>query len=330
MTRVISLLPAATEIVCALGARVELCGVSHQCDWPPAIHGLPRVTRGALAPSPDAGAIDAEVRALVGAGAPLYDLCEASIAGLQPDVILTQALCRVCAVSEHDVRALAARLDPSPRVVAFAGATLEGVLADIAFVAGALGRTDAAHRLLGELRDRMRRVHETLKAARAPRPRVAIIEWTDPLYVAGHWVPDVIRRAGGIDVLAQAGDLSRVVRAADVEAARPDLLIIAPCGLGLDDACTAARELVASPDWSWARTIPVWALDGNALLSRGGPRLIDAVETLAKVMHPGLVGAPPHLHARQLELDDARTGYPAAASFDRPALAVLPALLSDG
>ena len=330
MTRVISLLPAATEIVCALGARAELCGISHQCDWPPAIHGLPRVTRTALEPAANAGAIDATVRALVGAGAPLYDLWEASITTLRPDVILTQALCRVCAVSEHDVRALAARLPSRPRVVTLSGTTLDGVLADIAFVAGALGRTEAGHRLLGEMRDRMRHVHETLKTARAPRPRIAIIEWTEPLYSAGHWVPDVIRRAGGIDVLAQAGDLSRVVSAEDVEAVRPDLLIVAPCGYGLDDACAAARELASSPEWSWARTIPLWAVDGNALLSRGGPRLIDAVETLARLMHPGLLGAPSHLHARLLEPDRTDAAYAAESPFDRPALAVLPALLSDG
>jgi iron complex transport system substrate-binding protein len=330
MTRVISLLPAATEIVCALGARDDLCGVSHQCDWPPSIHGLPRVTRTALVPSGDAAAIDTEVRTLVGAGAPLYELCEEDIAALRPDVILTQALCRVCAVSERDVRTLAARLDPAPRVVAVAGATLDGVLADLAFVGGALGRTDAAQRLLDDVRQRMRLVHETLKAARAPRPRVAVIEWIDPPYAAGHWVPDVVHRAGGVDVLAQAGDLSRVVRAADVEAARPDLVIVAPCGLGLDDASSAARKLASHPEWSWARAVPLWALDGNALLSRGGPRLIEGIEALAKMMHPGLFGAPPHVHARQLELDEACAGSPASSSFDRPALAVMPALLSDG
>ena len=324
------MLPASTEIICALGGRAELCGISHQCDWPPAVHGLPRVTRSAIEPAADSRAIDSAVRAISESGTALYELLDAEIAALRPDVIVTQALCRVCAVSEHDVRTLAARLEPPPRVVTFAGTTLDGVLADIAFLAGALGRADAGQRLLAGFRERMLHIHETLKAARAPRPRVAVIEWTEPPFAAGHWVPALIRRAGGIDVLAQAGDLSRAVLAHEVQRASPDLLVVAPCGIALDRACAEARELLVRPEWSWARSLPIWALDGNALLSRGGPRLIDAIEALAKVMHPELFGAPPHVHARQLEHSGTGEAFTEMSPFDRPALALLPAMLSDG
>ena len=326
----LSLLPASTEIICAVGARAMLCGVSHQCDWPPSILGLPRVTRSAIAAEGSAREIDASVGALSGMGAPLYELLEEKIAALRPDVIVTQALCRVCAVSEHDVRALAARLDAPPRVVTFAGTTLESVLADIAFLAGALGRADAGQRLLASLRERMRRVHERLKSAGAPRPRVAVIEWTDPVYAAGHWVPDLVRRAGGHDVLAQAGDVSRVVTAAEVAAARPDLLLVAPCGIALDRADAEAHAMLARPEWRFARGLPVWALDGGALLSRGGPRLIDAIETLAHLMHPDLFGAPAPDHARLLAPDGWMAQHAEPSTFDRPALAVMPAMLSDG
>ena len=307
-----------------------LVGISHQCDWPPSTTGLPRVTRSAVAAGGSAREIDASVGALAGAGAPMYELLEDAIAMLRPEVIVTQGLCRVCAVSEHDVRALAARLEPAPRVVTFAGTTLEGVLADVAFLAGALGRIGPGQQLLTALRDRMREIHETLKAARAPRPRVAVIEWTDPTYAAGHWVPDVIRRAGGIDVLAQAGDVSRVVTAADVAAAQPDLLLVAPCGIALDQAHAEARAMLARPEWHFARDLPVWAMDGGALLSRGGPRLIDAIETLASVMHPDLFGAPSTAHARQLAAGAWMDPRAERSAFDRPVLAVLPALLSDG
>lgn len=289
--RVLSLLPASTEIIACLGPAARLVGVSHECDWPESVRTLPRVTRSAVTDA-RAGTVDAEVRERSERGAPLFELLEERIRVLHPDIIVTQALCHVCAVSEDDVRALAERLDPAPRVVTFAGATLEGVLADIAFLSGALGCADAGQRLLAALRERMRVVHETLRAARAPRPRVAVIEWTDPPYSAGHWVPDIIRRAGGVDAIAQAGDRSRTIDAAEVESRTPDLLIVAPCGYPAERAAAAARELLALPEWAWARSVPVWAMDGNSLLSRGGPRLIEGVEEMARVMHPGLFGAP--------------------------------------
>jgi iron complex transport system substrate-binding protein len=297
--RIVSLLPAATEIVAALGALDSLVGVTHECDHPGAVRSLPRVTSSAVdAPSggdrsADAGAVDARVRELSAAGAALFALDEALLARLRPDVVLTQALCEVCAVSETDVRALAARLDPAPRVVTLAGTTIDGVLdEDVAGVARAIGRAEAGAALADELRGRLRLVHETLKAARAPRPRVAVIEWTDPVYAAGHWVPDMVRRAGGVDALARPGEHSTTRPVAAVAAAAPDVLIFAPCGYDAARAAAEARRVLARPEWAWAAHLPAWAVDANAYVSRPGPRLVDGVELFARVMHEGLFGRP--------------------------------------
>lgn len=317
--RVLSLLPAATEIVAALGAGDELVGNSHDCDWPPDIADLPRVTRSALAEvgagageadsSLEAAAIDELVRSHVAAGAPLFDLLSDEIASLCPDVIVTQCVCDVCAISEADVRALATRLSPVPRIVTMAGGTLDGVFQDIASVASALERDAEGRALVAGLRDRMRIVHERLHAARAPRPRVAVIEWEDPPFAAGHWVPELVHRAGGTDVLARAGDHSREIAPTAVEAAAPDVLIVAPCGYSLDASASSARTLLGRESWRWAHDLPVWALDANALLSRGGPRLIDGLETIARILHPSLFGVPAAGTSRV---------HPASAPVPRP------------
>jgi iron complex transport system substrate-binding protein len=290
--RVVSLLPAATEMVAALGALDCLVGVTHECDFPPAAMALPRVTASAVDARASAGAVDAQVRELAVAGAPLFTLRADRIAALRPDLLLTQALCEVCAVSETDVRALAGRLAPEPRIVTLAATSFDGVLDDVARVAEALGRRQEGEALLDVLRARVRAVHERLKAARAPRPRVAVIEWTDPIYAAGHWVPEMVRRAGGVDVLARSGEHSRLVSVEEVAAADPELLVVAPCGYDAPRAAAAARALFALDDWAWARGHAVWAIDANALLSRPGPRLVDGIETLAAALNPPLFAEP--------------------------------------
>ena len=300
--RVVSLLPASTEIVAALGAGDQLVGISHECDWPPAVGDLPRVTRSAIAGavgagavhavSMDAAAVDELVRSRAASGEALFELLEDAIAALRPDVILTQCVCDVCAVSESEVRRMATHLSPVPRVLTLTGGTLDGVFQDIAAVADALGRGEPGAELLAMLRHRMRVVHEQLRGARAPRPRVAVIEWDDPPFAAGHWVPELIHRAGGLDVLARPGEHSRMVQPEAVEAAAPDVLIVAPCGYSLGQAAAAARHMLGRDVWRWARALPIWAMDANGLLSRGGPRLIDGLETIARVLHPSLFGAP--------------------------------------
>ncbi len=192
---------------------------------------------------------------------------------------------------ESDVRALASRLSPEPRVVSLSATTLDGVFDDIARAATAMHLEDEGEELLAGMRARLSTVHETLKAARAPRPRVAMIEWTDPIFAGGHWVPEMIRRAGGVDVLAKPGDHSKVVAAAEVAAANPEIVIVAPCGYGLERAGQEARRLLGQPEWKLAGAPHVWALDGNSLTSRPGPRLVDGIEVMARLFNPALFSA---------------------------------------
>ena len=247
-----------------------------------------------------AGDVDAQVRALAAGGGSLFTLDHERIASLAPDVILTQMLCDVCAVSETEVRALAARLPGPPRVITLNATRLDAVFDDIALVARAIGASDEAEELLAGLRSRLRHVHETLKAARAPRPRVAVIEWSDPPYAAGHWVPEMVKRAGGIDVLAQPGGHSAAVGAGAVRDADPDVLFVSPCGYDGARAHAEALVLLARDEWAWARSRTVWALDANGIVSRPGPRLVTGVEAIAAAMHPTLFPAPAPEHARQV------------------------------
>ena len=306
-SRVVSLLPAATEIVAALGASARLLGVSHECDHPPGVASRVRVTRSAVGagqgetagePLGDPAAVDAAVRALAGAGTPLFTVDEAHVRALRPELLLTQALCDVCAVSEHDVRALAARLDPVPAVVTLGGTTVAGILADIARVAEALGVADEGRELVAGLEARIRRVHELLKAAQAPRPRVALVEWTAPVYVAGHWGPEQVKRAGGIDVLGTAGAHSVPVPMEALAAADPAIVLVAPCGYGLEAAVAEARRLLDAPVWAWLAGRAVWALDANGLVSRPGPRVVDGIETMARIFNPACFTPLDPAHAR--------------------------------
>jgi iron complex transport system substrate-binding protein len=286
--RVITLLPSATEIVAALGAIESLVGITHECDHPAQVASRLRVTSSLVDGADAPGAVDAGVRTLVEAGTSLYTLDEERIRSLRPDLIFTQALCDVCAVIETDVRALAARLSPEPGVISLSATTLDGVFDDIASVARALNLDDEGEELLAGLRARLLAVHDALKTARAPRPRVAMIEWTDPIFVGGHWVPEMIRRAGGTDVLAKTGEHSKVVPFDAIAASMPEVVLVAPCGYGVVRAAEEARRLIDSREWNLPASTPVWALDGNALTSRPGPRLVDGIEVMARIFNPSL------------------------------------------
>lgn len=300
--RVLSLLPASTEIIAALHAGESLVGITHECDFPAdLVRALPRVTRSMMDASLTApGAIDEAVRGLSHAGEPLYLLDENAIAALAPDLIVTQALCDVCAVSETDVRAIASRLPNHPEVVTLSGSTWDGVAGDMRRVGAALGCLDVAADVVASLEARIRSVHETLSAAHAPRPRVVVIEWTDPIFAAGHWVPELVRRAGGHELMSVAGEHSTVRSVQAIRDAHPELLIIAPCGYDAVHAASAARDLLANDEWGWASGLPVWAVDANSLLSRPGPRLVDGIETLASIMHPTLFPLAPESSAMQV------------------------------
>lgn len=302
MTRIISLLPAATEIVAALGAAEMLVAVSHECDYPPEITHLPRVTTSVVdshAPSRD---IDDAVRARAAGGLPVFTIDAAQLVSLAPTVILTQSLCEVCAVSDGDVRAVADVVRPVPLIVSLGATTLDGVWGDIVAVASAIGRERAAAALVTSIGARLLAVHHTLKWARAPRPRVAVIEWLDPLFVAGHWTPELVRRGGGVNVLAEAGAHSVRVGVEAIRASAPGLLLFAPCGFDVERSAREARALLATPAWEWARGISAWALDGNALTSRAGPRLADAAEVIAAIVAPGSFAPPPPAYARQVTI----------------------------
>lgn len=298
--RIVSLLPAGTEIVSALGAAEQLVAISHECDYPPDVLHLPRVTASAVDREADSAWIDASVRAMAASGAPVFTIAADDLVQLQPTLILTQSLCEVCAVSESGVGSLAQLLTLPPTILPLVGSTLDAVWEDIRTVGAALGRTREAELLLASIGERLRRVHETLNAARAPRPRVAVIEWLDPLFVAGHWTPDLVRRAGGIDVLATPGQHSVRIEVEQVREAQPDLVLFAPCGFGVERAERETRALLEAPAWTWARGIEAWAIDGNALTSRPGPRLADAVEVMAAILAPELFPAPAARYARRL------------------------------
>jgi iron complex transport system substrate-binding protein len=273
----------------ALGALHQLVGVTHECDHPAEVRARPRVTRSAVDADAAPSVIDAQVRELSGSGAALFALDESAITELRPTLLLTQALCDVCAVSEDEVRALARRLDPPPAVVTLGGSTLDAVLEDLQRVGAALGLHARADALVLAMRERMRAVHERLEAARAPRPRVAVLEWTAPPFVAGHWVPEMVHRAGGIDVLGAAGAHSPETTIRALAAADPEIVVVAPCGYPLARAGDEARQLLEDPAWRPALAgRAVWAVDANALVSRPGPRLVEGVETFARVFNPAL------------------------------------------
>ena len=291
--RAVALLPAATEIVAALGLLDRLGGVSHECDYPPAAALRPRATRctmpGTGLPS---GAVDRWVSETLAASGTLYRLDEEVIRAVAPDVIFTQALCDVCAVDQGSVRAFAETLPKRPLVVNLDPSTLDEVLGDVRKVAMALGEPARAEPLLKVLRKRVEVVRAEAAQA-ADRPRCFVIEWTDPVYAAGHWTPELVEIAGGTEVLGRAGEDSRRVSWEEVVAAAPEVLLLACCGYTAARTVADLPILRARPGWSdlpAVRSGRVFAVDGNAYFSRPGPRVVDSLEILAEVLHPEIFG----------------------------------------
>jgi iron complex transport system substrate-binding protein len=300
--RIISLFPAATEIVCALGAADSLVGISHDSDYPAELlhPGIPRVTRSTIDGDAAPAEIDRMVRVADTLGESLHVLDATAIAELEPDLIITQGICDVCAIRESDVRIIAESLFEPPVVLSLSADSLEEMLNDIRRVGAAIERGQLAEALVTRLEDRLRKVHERLVAATVPRPRVAVLEWTDPIYNAGHWVPQMVRRAGGIEVLAKAGERSRVVTMEEVVAAKADTIIFAPCGYNAERAAAEGAKQLREKEWAWIAHRRAWAIDSGGLLSRPGPRLVDGVETLAEIFHPTVFPRP--ARGRALEL----------------------------
>ena len=290
--RLVSLLPSATEIAYSLGLGEDLVGVTFECDEPPAARSEKTIvvggrdTRGLTARE-----IDSYVRAQLAAGADLYTLHARALADLRPDLILTQDLCRVCALPSGRVEDALGYLGCQADVLSLDPRSLDEVLDSILAVGERTGVPERATRLVGELRARLARTAAAVAGRR--RPQVAVIEWVDPPFTAGHWIPDLVSAAGGEPVAARPGAPSVPVSWADIATATPELIIVAPCGYHLpgaiEQAEAAARALPG---------VPIWAIDADGIVVRPGPRVIDGVEAIASIIHPGAVptARPPAVH----------------------------------
>jgi iron complex transport system substrate-binding protein len=286
--RIASLVPSATEMLFALDLGDQVVGVTHECDFPPGARSLPRLTRTVLAPGLSAAEIDAAVKATVADGRALYELDEERLAELDPSLIVTQAVCDVCAVSYEDVLDVATRLPSKPRVLQQDPSTLGEMLEDVIQLGEATGVPAQAHELRGELEGRLAAVHSAV--AGTSQPRVIALEWLDPPYVGGHWIPEMISIAGGEDVAGPPGLKSPEVQWGELAGLNPDVVISMPCGWYVDAARSQTIE-----HWDRIESLRagrVFAVDAASTFSRPGPRLVDGIELLAHLLHPDLVDPP--------------------------------------
>lgn len=288
--RIVSLVPHATELLFALGLGDQIVGVTHECDHPDEARTRRHVTLDRLPAGLAAGEIDAAVRSFTERGEAIYSLDEQALRDLKPDLIVTQALCPVCAVSSEDVEAIAATMDPVPQVLSLDPTTYGETIGDVKTVAKATGSELAALALIAGAAKRVDAISRAL-GDEPRRPRVAAIEWFDPLMIAGHWTPQLIEMAGGEDVLGFAGEHSEQTTWEIVQAAKPDIVIAMPCGYDAERSRTEALRFADE-----LRTIgagEVVAVDASAYFSRPGPRLVDGLELLAHILHPELVPTAP-------------------------------------
>ena len=294
--RIVSLVPHATELLFALGLGDDVVGVTHECDYPEAARDLPPVTRDVLEPGLSPGEIDAAVRERTAAGDSIYALDEELVRELEPELIVTQALCHVCAVSVDEVRVLAQSLPGPPRVIALDPTTYGETVGDVRTIAQATGAKDAALDLIARTARRADVVRLAVRSA--SRPRVAALEWMDPVFVAGHWTPQLIEMAGGEDVLGFSGEPSRQATWEEVAAGQPEIVIVMPCGYDATRALVGAEEFANRLRALGADQVV--AVDASAYFSRPGPRLIDGLELLAHILHPDRV---PHAPAEALTVE---------------------------
>lgn len=291
--RIVSLLPSATEIVYALGLGDRLAGVTHECDFPPEARAKPQLTASALPHAAGSREIDRHVRRSLHEGSSLYTLDAELLERLEPDLIVTQELCEVCAVSYDIVARAAKRLRSDPRLISLEPSSLDDVFANIVTVAELCGVAERAHELVAERRARCAALAE--RVAGLPRPRTLVLEWTDPPMSGGHWTPGLVELAGGTPILANPGANSVVLAWTAIAAADPDAIVVAPCGYDLERTCMAVAELAAEPAWNELRAVRAGravALDGNAYVNRPGPRLVETAELFAAAIHSGSVELP--------------------------------------
>jgi iron complex transport system substrate-binding protein len=300
--RIISLLPSATEIVCALGAAERLLGISHECDFPEAIRDRPVLTRSRIDAHGSSRAIDTAVRTVIRHALSIYAVDERRMAALEPDVIVTQDLCEVCAVSLDDVRSAVARLvhDKPVRIVSLRPTRLDDVLADIERVAAGIGRELEGAALRSTLTARIRAIASRAAEA-AVRPRVVSLEWIDPLMLGGTWMPELIELAGGLAVGASAGQPAPTVDARQLAELRPDVVVVKPCGFSLERTLAERDVIQRSVVEIVGATARIYVTDGNAFFNRPGPRLVESLEIMAACVHPELFADLAGVHANVIQ-----------------------------
>lgn len=291
--RIVSLLPSATEIICELGLRDQLVGVTHECDWPRSVLTLPKVTRTLIPVDATSAEIDALVRERMGQQSALYSLDMEMLERLQPDLIVTQALCDVCAVAEEEVKSAACRLASMPNVLNLEPETLGAVFDAIRAVAVATTRESTGDSVIARLRERVERI--TSRAKTLDRPRVALLEWLDPPFSTGHWNPELVRLAGGVDELGREGSKSVTLRWEEIVAWRPEVVVISCCGFTVERTLQEVGVLARVDGWEEVPAVRngrVWVADGSSYFSRPSQRLVDSLELLAHVIHPGTFDLP--------------------------------------
>jgi iron complex transport system substrate-binding protein len=294
--RVVSLLPSATEILGFVGARDSLVGVTHECDYPKGVESLPKLTS---TPIDHHALTSAEIDAAIGRHltdtGSIYSLDAGLLEGLEPDLVLTQGLCDVCAVSSNVVDQAVARLPKKPRVLSMNPSSLTEVLKVVVEVGNEVGCGKEARKKVAALKRRLARVEEAV-AGLSERPRVGCIEWLDPPFSAGHWVPEMVHLAGGEELLAEVGKPSTRLSWEEISEAAPEVLILMPCGFDAARTLREARDLPKQPRWSKLPAVKsgrVWAVDANSYFSRPAPRLVEGVEILARIFHPKVFSGGP-------------------------------------
>ncbi|MPZ65859.1 MAG: ABC transporter substrate-binding protein [Pseudonocardiaceae bacterium] len=296
--RIVSLLPSATEIVCLLGLQDALVGVTHECDHPPGVADKPALTASRIAHQTMSSVeIDHAVRSQLDGHGSIYDLDETALRALAPDLILTQELCEVCAVSYRIVEQAARRLHADAAVVSLEPNTISDILANIRTVGDLTGTQDEADRVVYELRARLDAL-DRASADLTQRPRTLVLEWLEPPFAPGHWVPEQVEHAGGDASFGTAGAASRTTTAEEIVAYDPEVIVLAPCGFTIADTLRQLPRASLPAGWSELPAVregQVWAVDATSYFSRPGPRIVDGAEILSRILHPEVFGEPePH------------------------------------
>lgn len=291
MPRIISLIASATEMVCALGLEDQLVGRAHECDYPASVRKLPVCSTVAFDASGSSRDIDSNLKSHLKDGRPLYTIDADLLESLRPDVIITQSHCDVCAVKENDVEEMIGKKTSlRPKIVSLQPNRLDDVWSGIERIAEATGVRDSGRRHIDRLQTRVAAVAETARRA-TNKPRVACIEWIDPLMASGHWVPELIQLAGGTDLFGVSGERSALVKWKNIVTSDPEVMIVVPCGFDLSRTRRETKALSSKPEWLDMRSVVnnrVYLIDGNHYFNRPGPRLVESLEMLAEILHPDL------------------------------------------